>query len=72
MRAAHVAISRDPFSRSTLIRETLSLPRREPCAWCGAPARFRYGTERDGVLARVWWDERVFCSRDCRRQFFAE
>ena len=66
-------ISRDPFARQELHRETV-----EPgyvvkgCAWCGGlnahGKLYRYRIETDG--GRSHSDDRVFCSVGCRHIFY--
>jgi hypothetical protein len=64
------SISRDPFARGDVVRETI-LPRyRSSCAWCGSrPGRFRYGWSDDGRPADIGWSNREFCSIDCHRSY---
>jgi len=58
-------ISRDPFARCETVRQKAS----GECAWCGQPARFRYGTHADGITTRPSMGKRVFCGRSCERAF---
>jgi hypothetical protein len=70
-----VTISRDPFSRSEVVRETAGYSGK--CSWCGNNRSsngirrelFRYGEESDS--GRVSWDEREFCSIGCRRAYYS-
>lgn len=57
-------ISRDVFARCETVREKAS----GECAWCGQPARFRYGTHHDDK-AKPSMGKRVFCGRSCERAF---
>ena len=69
MSTKRVTISRDPFSRTVLVRETITKHEtRRECAWCGQPARFRYGTERDDT-GRAQINPKPFCSRSCARSY---
>lgn len=74
-------VSRDPFARVELHRESVSLRdatweglsgASPGCAWCGGVnghgALYRYGVESDG--GRVSRDDRAFCSRECRRFYY--
>ena len=80
------AIYRDPFARRTDWRRSVVVGICGPtCAWCGSHGRqlrpsdknghddprrlFRYGSEHDGNRG-ITWDERMFCSRDCYRQYY--
>lgn len=72
-------ISRDPFAREELHRETVRPKMLEAyygtygCAWCGgtnaAGTLYRYRVETDGGREHV--DDRTFCSVACRRTFYA-
>ena len=58
-----VAIARDSFARHDVVRQRAH----GECAWCGQPARFRYGIHSDG--GRRSMQTRVFCGRSCERAF---
>jgi hypothetical protein len=61
-------LDRDPFARSTLLRQTLPPEDREPCAWCGSrPGRFVYYWESD----TGWRPMRLrgFCGVTCWRSY---
>ena len=60
-------ISRDVFARCDTVREKVA--KGQECAWCGQPARFRYGTHADGIMTRPSMQKRVFCGRSCERAF---
>jgi len=60
-----ISISRNPFARSNTVRQKAS----GTCAWCGQPAKFRYGTHADGITTRACWQKQVFCGRCCERTF---
>ena len=63
-----VSISRDPFARMDVVRETVAKHDRKPCAWCGMrPGRFRYGVHHDGVRTRPEIGHRAYCCADCAR-----
>lgn len=62
-----VSIHRNPFARSETVRERISFA--AECAWCGQPAKFRYGTHADGIATRPNMQQRVFCSRSCERSY---
>jgi len=57
-------ISHDPFARCEVIRQKAS----GTCAWCGQPAKWRYGVNRDD-RGRNEMQSRVFCSISCQRDF---
>lgn len=69
------AISRDPFARTTLVREIIEpLASNQTCDFCGGvgtsrrrriPLLYRFGTEHDAVHPRVAWHGGAFCSRSC-------
>jgi hypothetical protein len=65
-------LDRDPFARSTLLRQTLPPEDREPCAWCGSrPGRFAYYWEQDTgwrPMPRAF-QLRGFCCVTCWRSF---
>jgi len=69
-------LSRDPFARTELRRETVPAPA-YCCDWCGnfrgktaATNRlFRYTTETDG--GRKMQHRGLFCSADCFRSYSA-
>jgi len=65
-------ISRDPFARTTLVRESVRCVHGETCNWCGntrhrngKPTKFlfRYATQHDG--GRLSTHTGLFCSRSC-------
>lgn len=65
-------VSRDPFARTTLMRQSIShsgITASMKCAWCGNLNRygglFMYGTEPDGVSTRINWHKGLFCSKGC-------
>jgi hypothetical protein len=65
-----VSISRDPFARCETVRARIVAA--AECAWCGQPARFRYGTLEDSRLSgRADMQRQVFCSRSCQRDYTA-
>ena len=57
--------SRDPFARTETVRQHAS----GECAWCGMPAKFRYGIHADGIHTRPEMQKRVFCGRSCERAY---
>jgi len=59
-----VSISRDPFGRFNVVRQKAE----GECAWCGQPAKFRYGINRDDKNKNEM-QEKVFCSRSCERDY---
>lgn len=63
-------LSRDPFARTTLLRDSLARAGRRPCKWCGsADAKYIYGWDADSVRVRpVPWDG-PFCGVECYRAF---
>lgn len=64
-------ISRDPFARTTLVRDRVSTDK--GCDFCGSrlkrPHLYRYGTEPDRVVPRVNWHKGVFCSKSCHDSY---
>lgn len=68
-----VEISRDPFSRTTLVRMVANTSDliKGGCSWCGnfnrysPPSLFKYGTEADDSPGNTNWHTGVFCSKDC-------
>ena len=70
MSTKRVTISHDPFARESVVRETVTKHETQrECAWCGQPARFRYGTERDDSTRRASVNPKTFCSRSCARSY---
>lgn len=63
-----VSISRDPFSRTEVVRR--KAPSGCECRECGQVARFEYGSESDNF--RQGWDGKYFCSIGCRRSYFGQ
>jgi hypothetical protein len=64
--AQAIQIARDPFARSTLMRELVPKVERNPCVWCGQPAKFIYRWESDSVHVRFYTGySKQFCSRGC-------
>jgi hypothetical protein len=61
-------ISRDPFARTTLMREVVHT-KSTTCSWCGNTRRngtlFRYGTEKDAIYSRINWHRGNFCNKEC-------
>lgn len=62
-----IIISRDPFARHNIVREKVT--EHCECAWCGQPAKFRYGINRDD-RNRNEMQEKVFCSRSCNKAYY--
>jgi hypothetical protein len=78
-----VQISRDPFARTTLVREVCDYAIRYRCEWCGAirakqsanvvigttcKHMFRYGTQRDD-RGGTYWHPGEFCSKACHDSY---
>ena len=65
-------ISRDPFAREELHRETVYT--NESCSWCGQRRKslklFQYRVETDG--GRVSIVKGLFCSIGCKRAYHGE
>lgn len=61
-------ISRDPFARTGLHRETVQQPG-ATCSWCGSTRRhgalYRYRTESDANPSRPGAHRGLFCSKSC-------
>jgi len=62
-------ISRDPFARMDIIRETVPASERGECTECGQPAHYRYGTEPDSITVRRYIVGKLFCSIGCARAY---
>jgi hypothetical protein len=67
-------IRRDPFARTTLVREIVRCNPHCTCHWCGTVAGFRerlfrYGTEPDSVNPRINWHRGEFCSLSCHNAY---
>lgn len=60
-------ISRDPFARESLHRETIKTA--SDCSWCGQQAKFRYYTEPDAIYVRKNYLRGEFCSIGCMRAY---
>jgi hypothetical protein len=58
-------VSRDPFARCETVRRVVRVD--VECAGCARRARFQYGTEADGISARVHWSPVLVCSIQCFR-----
>jgi hypothetical protein len=58
-------VSRDPFARCEVVRRIVRVD--VECAGCARRARFQYGTEHDGIGARVHWSPVLVCSLACHR-----
>jgi hypothetical protein len=65
-------ISRDPFARTELHRNSVRITGNQTCRWCGQtrymhgqpiPFLFEYRTESDG--GRVSEHSGLFCSKSC-------
>lgn len=69
------SVKRDPFARSTLMREYDPNERnlatcKHLCAWCGnGPAKYRYAWDSDDNRNRVEFRGKDFCSIDCWRYY---
>ena len=60
-----VTVSRDPFARCETVRRLVDT--QVECAGCTRRARFQYGTEADGISARVHWSPVLVCGLACFR-----
>lgn len=67
-------VSRDPFARTELHKETVRPAKGESCKWCGGLARnggegrlFKYRRESDG--GRVYEISGLFCSVGCMKTY---
>ncbi|MFY7850986.1 MAG: hypothetical protein ACOVQ6_04275 [Brevundimonas sp.] len=60
-----VTINRDPFARCETVRRVVVTD--HECAACTRRARFQYGTQCDGIGARIHWDPVLVCSLACHR-----
>jgi hypothetical protein len=58
-------VSRDPFARCETVRRVVKTA--VECAGCARRARFQYGTEHDGIRARVHWSPVLVCGLACFR-----
>ena len=68
-------ISRDPFARTTLVRDHIPgylLIRKQTCDWCGNlngfGGLFRYATDPDDG-GRLHWHDGEFCSLSCHNSY---
>jgi hypothetical protein len=67
------ALARDPFARTTLVRDTIQLTGNQSCDFCGGgttlrrriPFLFRFGTAPAAIHSRVTSHQGAFCSRSC-------
>lgn len=63
-----IAINRDPFARSTLMR--VCHPDHFPCRWCGQEGKYDYYWEDDSLHPPTYRDEhRRYCSIGCYRAY---
>ena len=71
MTAPVVTISRDPFAREELVRQTVAS--QSGCDWCGQHRKggklFQYGTDRDDRPYRPNWHKGLFCSKPCHDDY---
>ncbi len=58
-------VSRDPFARCETVRRVVKTA--VECPGCTRRARFQYGTEFDGIGARVHWSPVLVCGLPCFR-----
>lgn len=76
-----VAIRHDAFGRYEIVRRTESTLGNlvKDCRNCGnprvrrnksLPTLFRYGFQQDGVYTQVAWDDKLFCSIQCRDSYY--
>lgn len=70
-------ISRDPFARTTLLRERIYV-HSETCVWCGHQKviahssqryLFRYSTKKDGIHTQPQPHSGLFCSKSCHDSY---
>ena len=66
-----VSVSRDPFAREDIVRETVETS--GSCKWCGNTRRggklFHYGVQPDSINGRVNWIDGLFCGISCMRTY---
>ena len=62
-------VGRDSFARLDVVRYNVPKGQRKTCAFCGAPARFRYGYSRDEWGARTVVSDEQFCSKGCHDSY---
>jgi hypothetical protein len=73
-------ISRDPFARRNVVRETVRLDSETAnttCAWCGQVKTrpsghtflYRYGWDDDQGPRQSSMQTKMFCSRSCERSY---
>lgn len=71
-----VEISHDAFARASIMRRIVYMSKPASCAWCGnfrgknQRTLFQYGTENDGRMGRVYWREKLFCSKPCHDTYY--
>ena len=66
-------LTRDPFARRTLMRQTFPRHLTSPCSWCGRPGRFDYFWEDDNgrKLGPFPFRPTSFCSVGCFRAYYS-
>lgn len=66
-------VSRNPFARTELHRETVGGPHPDGCAWCGRTRKdgslYRYRTERDDNPSRPGAHRGLFCCKPCHDSY---
>lgn len=77
-------VSRDPFARESLVRESVEVSGCVSCSWCGnvrlAGRRVHAMRDSDGKAklfrytvetdgGRSFQDDKLFCSLSCRRSY---
>lgn len=62
-----VQVSHDAFARVSTIRQCVK--HQCECAWCGQPAKFKYGGWPDGYGASPFINDETFCSIGCYRLY---
>lgn len=59
-------LSREPFGHYSTVSQ---VDKSGSCAWCGQPAKYRYGVFED-QRNRPNWQKQAFCSIQCSRSYY--
>ena len=70
-------VYRDPFARFDIVRRPIGVNKIQTCEYCGRVKRYKSGTYYlyrfgywpDSTNNRIYWDNRLFCSKTCRNHF---
>lgn len=67
-----IYITHNPYSRYSVIRTTIKT--NKSCDWCGQQRKnkktlFQYGYQKDDS-SRKYYDDKFFCSKNCRDTYY--